>query len=65
MIAETKLTLLMSVYLQTVHTIKPTNALKLKLYFFTYNFCNPDMFRLFSINLRDLLSIIKAYVNID
>jgi hypothetical protein len=48
----------------TVHTIKPTNALTLKLYFLPTISHNSDMFQSVLIILRELLNIIKVYIYI-
>ena len=44
----------------TLHTIRPTNALMLKLYFLPTIYYKSDMFRSVLIIFRDLLNINKA-----
>ena len=48
-----------------MHTIKPTNAVMLKLYFADTTCHNSDMFRPIVIFFRELLDIYKAYKYID
>jgi len=50
----------MSVHLEIIQTIKPTNALRLKLYVL-HIFRNSDMFRSILIIFRELLNFHKSY----